>query len=91
MAELGSGQKHPRWAPYLLLVCLCVDHPPQAGDFGTINKKTGELIVEGNIYSHGDIAPIANLHPPIQEAEVDHYQIQSHEVRGVDVEAHAEM
>ena len=89
MAQLGSSQKHPRWASFLLLSCLCVYHP-KAGDFGTIYKKTGELIVEGNIYSHGDMAPIANLHPPIQEAEVDHYQIQSHEVRPVDVEAHTE-
>lgn len=78
-------------ASYLLLVCLRAKRPPQAGDFGTIKKKTGELIVEGNIYSHGDIATIAILHPPIQEAEVDHYQIQSHEVRGLDVETHTGM
>jgi len=93
-----SSAKWPNWDParsirvrhhiYSWSVCT-LTNPPQAGDFGTTNKKTGELMIEGNIYSHGDIAPIANLHPPIQEAEVDHYQIQSHEVRGLDVEAHA--
>ena len=59
------------------------------GDFGTINKKTGALTVEGNIYTHPDIAQIACQHRPIQTAEVDHYQINSFEVRQLDVNAGA--
>ena len=31
----------------------------QIGDFGTIDKKTGELIVEGNIFTHPQIKQIA--------------------------------
>jgi hypothetical protein len=64
---------------------------PQPGDFGTVNKKTGELIVEGNIYTHPDIAQIACQHRPIRAAEVDHYHINSFEVRqlGVNVDARA--
>jgi len=59
----------------------------QAGDFGTVNKKTGALIVEGNIYTHPDIAQIAHRFHPIQAAEVDVYQINSYEVQGLDVNA----
>ncbi len=61
----------------------------QPGDFGTVNKKTGELIVEGNIYTHPDIAQIARHHRPIRTAEVDHYQINSFEVRDLGVNANA--
>ena len=59
----------------------------QPGDFGTVNKKTGGLNVEGNIYSHPDIAPIAYKYLPIEGAVVDHYQINSFEVRVSDVNA----
>ena len=61
----------------------------QPGDFGTVNKKTGELIVEGNIYTHPDIAQIASQHRPIRAAEVDHYHINSFEVRQLGVNADA--
>jgi hypothetical protein len=70
----------------------CVYAPPfpspkQPGDFGIVNKKTGALVVEGNIYTHPDIAQIAQQYQPIQAAEVDHYQINSFDVRGLDVNA----
>ncbi|KAI0304507.1 hypothetical protein B0F90DRAFT_1625955 [Multifurca ochricompacta] len=61
--------------------------PIQAGDFGTVNKKTGELMIEGNIYKHNDIATIANQHPLYEAPEVDQYQIHSYEVRGLDARA----
>jgi hypothetical protein len=59
----------------------------QPGDFGTVNKKTGGLNVEGNIYSLPDIAPIAYKYLPVEGAVVDHYQINSFEVRVSDVNA----
>jgi hypothetical protein len=59
----------------------------QPGDFGTVNKKTGELNVEGNIYSHLDIAQIAHYYHPIPGAVVDHYQINSFEVKVSNVKA----
>ncbi len=39
------------------------------GDFGTINKKTGELrlIVEGNIYTHPDIAQMTCCTVPFRQ------------------------
>ncbi|KAN0139777.1 hypothetical protein V8E53_002439 [Lactarius tabidus] len=57
----------------------------QAGDFGTVNRKTGEFLVDGNIYTHPDIAPIAHQYPPVEAPETDQYQIHSYHVRGTDV------
>ncbi|KAI9442790.1 hypothetical protein BJY52DRAFT_1229136 [Lactarius psammicola] len=57
------------------------------GDFGTIIKSTGELVVEGNIYVHKDLAHIAKNYPPSEGHEIDRYHIHSYEVRGVDVGA----
>jgi len=57
------------------------------GDFGTIDKTTGEFAVEGNIYTHVDIARIADKHRPVQTPEIEYYQIPSYEVRGLDVKA----
>ena len=59
----------------------------QPGDFGTVIKSTGELVVEGNIYDHEDLAQIAQKHPPCEAHEIDRYHIHSYEVRGVDVAA----
>ena len=94
MAELGPAPKLPRKHHVVFLVYFAFtvssSPPPQKpGDFGVVNKKTGALIVEGNIYTHPDIAQIAHQYHPIQAAEVDHYQINSFEVRGLDVNAAA--
>ena len=61
----------------------------QAGDFGTIDKKTGELMVEGNIYSHDDTKQIASKYPAVPEAETNQFAIHSYEVRGMDLNASA--
>ena len=61
----------------------------QAGDFGTIKKETGELLVEGNIYTHIDIMMIASQHPVVSPPDVDQIEIHSHEVREVDTRASA--
>ncbi|KAH9056486.1 hypothetical protein EDB87DRAFT_1636328 [Lactarius vividus] len=57
------------------------------GDFGTVIKSTGELVVEGNIYTHAELAHIAKTYPPSEGHEIDRYHIHSYEVRGVDVSA----
>lgn len=44
-------------------------------------------MIEGNIYTHDDISQIADQHRLVHGAEVDHYLIQSHKVRGLGVEA----
>ncbi|KAH9042230.1 hypothetical protein EDB85DRAFT_1239832 [Lactarius pseudohatsudake] len=64
--------------------------PPKrirAGDFGTVNKKTGEFLVEGSIYTHQEIAPIARQYPPLEAPETDQYQIHSYHVQSTDVGA----
>ncbi|KAI9458822.1 hypothetical protein F5148DRAFT_315756 [Russula earlei] len=71
-----ASAKWPNWDPSRNL------HP---GDFGTVEKKTGDFIVEGNIYTHVDIAKIANQYPPIQAPDVDNFQIPSFEVRGSEI------
>lgn len=69
---------------YLLLTDL-IFVLQQPGDFGTVIKSTGELVVEGNIYVHEALAHIAKRHPPSEGSELDRYHIHSYEVRGVDV------
>jgi hypothetical protein len=70
---------------------LTVPRRKQPGDFGTVNKKTGELTVEGNIYVHIDTAQIAKQYPPVESPDVDFYQIPSYEVRPMDSKAGAGM
>jgi hypothetical protein len=47
----------------------------QAGDFGSFDKKTGEFFVEENIYTHKDLADLANRHTISVDDEVGHYEI----------------
>ncbi|KAH9969490.1 hypothetical protein BC827DRAFT_1262721 [Russula dissimulans] len=72
--------KWPNWDPPKTI---------RPGDFGEVDKKTGELRVDGNIYTHDGIAQIANQYLPIVEAEIDDYQIHSYQVRGLDINADA--
>jgi hypothetical protein len=44
-------------------------------------------MVEGNIYTHNDIAQIAGQHPAVQGNQIEHYQIQSHKVKEVHIDA----
>ncbi|KAH9013125.1 hypothetical protein EDB84DRAFT_1533549, partial [Lactarius hengduanensis] len=50
----------------------------QIGDFGTIDKKSGELKVEGNIFTHPEIWHIAQDYPSF---------IHSQQVRRLDIQA----
>ncbi|KAN0135062.1 hypothetical protein V8E53_006953, partial [Lactarius tabidus] len=56
------------------------------GDFGTIDKKTGELKTEGNIFTHPEIRQFTQAYPSFEAPEVDLYQIHSREVRRLDVQ-----
>jgi hypothetical protein len=75
------------------LVCFipftCSLPQKQPGDFGTVDKKSGRLNVEGNIYNHPDIEQIASNFYPIPEAVVNHYHIESFEVDVLNVNAAA--
>ncbi|KAH9035741.1 hypothetical protein EDB85DRAFT_840328 [Lactarius pseudohatsudake] len=59
----------------------------QIGDFGTVDKKTGEFKVEGNIFTHPEIEHIAQSYPPFEAPETDLYQIHSGQVRRLDIQA----
>ena len=61
----------------------------QAGDFGTMDKITGELFVEGNIYTHQDIANTAMKYPASGCTEDDLVEIHSNEVLPLDVKTEA--
>jgi hypothetical protein len=56
----------------------------QIGDFGTIDKATGELKVEGNIFTHPQIKHIAQAYPAYEARETDLYQINSLQVKRLD-------
>ncbi|KAN0132126.1 hypothetical protein V8E53_010045 [Lactarius tabidus] len=65
-------------------------NPPRRihiGDFGTIDKNTGEFLIEGNIFSHPEIKHIAQDYPALEVAETDLYQVHSYHVRKLDVQA----
>jgi len=57
----------------------------QAGDFGTIIEDTGELEVEGNIYTHTDTKQIASQYPAVDGDEVDHIEIVSERVQKINI------
>ena len=61
----------------------------QIGDFGTLDKKTGELNVEGNIFTHPEIKHIAQSYPAYEAPETDLYQIHSQQVRRVEIQSEA--
>jgi len=60
---------------------------PQIGDFGVIDKRTGELKIEGNIYTHPEIKDVAKEFPVFEAAETDLYQIHSQQVERLETKA----
>ncbi|KAH9977251.1 hypothetical protein BGW80DRAFT_842263 [Lactifluus volemus] len=66
-----ADYRWPNWDPSNIIL---------AGEFGTIDKKTGEWMTEGNIYTHPEIKPLADQYPLVEKAEPDEY-IHSYEVR----------
>ena len=62
-------------------------HLLQIGDFGVIDKKTGELKIEGNIFTHPETKHVAQDFPAYVAPETDLYQIHSEQVKRLDVKA----
>jgi len=96
MGQLAGAQKHSCESGSPLSIVSYTspfDQPPknQAGDFGTIDKITGELFVEGNIYTHEDIANIAMKFPVSDCADDDLVEIHSNEVLPLDVKTEVGM
>ena len=57
----------------------------QAGDFGTIKKQTGQLIVEGNIYEHEAIREVAATYQAVQTSAVEYVEAYSYGVHSLDL------
>ena len=53
----------------------------QPGDYGTINKRTGQFEHEGNIYRNSDFKTIASEYPPEISAQIDNIRIHSADAR----------
>ena len=90
-----SAARWPNWDPGTKLNVgivgsvpvfgLTVSPQEQAGDFGTVDKKTGKLKIEGNIYTHDAIKEIAKEYMAVQGAALDYFQIQSYQMDAIDM------
>lgn len=58
----------------------------QAGDFGEMEKQTGKLIVEGNIYEHKVIREVAVAYQAVRTTAIDYMEAYSYGVRSLEVE-----
>ena len=54
---------------------------PQAGDFGTIDRKSGEFNCEGNLYDNLETKDIAAQYPAEEMAGEESLIIRSHQAR----------
>lgn len=61
--------------------------PAQVGDFGTINRETGEFEKGGNIYEHPSTKDLAAAHQPEVSAKEESYVISSKGVKGGELDA----
>jgi hypothetical protein len=93
-----ADSRWPNWDPpkiilvmrfhFRLIVLSLHNHTHnQAGEFGTIDKKTGEWLTEGNIYTHPDIKSLADQYPLVEKDEPEECLMHSYEVRGKPVPA----
>jgi len=66
----ASSSKWANWDP---------PHQIKVGDYGTLDRETGNFLKEENIYEHSDptIANLAALHPPLMGAPEDRVYISS--------------
>jgi hypothetical protein len=61
------------WIPKVSQYLAC----PKVGDFGEIDKETGQFIREGNIYRDEPLASIAKDYPPVVYDPLPEYRIDS--------------
>ncbi|KAL5536603.1 hypothetical protein ACEPAF_426 [Sanghuangporus sanghuang] len=73
---LSAVSKWPNWDPSI---------PIEAGDYGRVDRKSGQFEREGNIYRDPDVAHIASQFPPSTGPRVDTHRIHSMDVRRVTV------
>ncbi|KAL5514046.1 hypothetical protein ACEPAG_2807 [Sanghuangporus baumii] len=73
---LNAVSKWANWDPSI---------PIEAGDYGRIDKRTGQFEREGNIYRDPEVAHIASVFPPLRGPQVNSLEIHSMDVSGVTV------
>ena len=70
MGELGSTEAdqgtHLKYLACVIYEANTID-VDQVGDYGRIDKSTGEFEKEGNIYDEARFADILASHPPVKE------------------------
>ncbi|OCB85154.1 hypothetical protein A7U60_g7780 [Sanghuangporus baumii] len=59
--------------------------PIEAGDYGTLDRETGQFERQGNIYKEVEIKSITSRFPPIIGPQIDMYQVASLTVKKLDV------
>ncbi|KAI0308605.1 hypothetical protein OF83DRAFT_1160537 [Amylostereum chailletii] len=60
-------------------------NPIVAGDFGVVERATGEFVRGGNIYTHPVVAALAALHPPTASAALDTHIVSTFHARKRDL------
>ncbi|KAL5501047.1 hypothetical protein ACEPAH_9434 [Sanghuangporus vaninii] len=73
---LNAVSKWANWDPSITI---------EAGDYGHIDKRTGQFEREGNIYRDPEVAHIALNFPPLKGPQVNTLEIRSMDVRGVTI------
>ncbi|OCB91508.1 hypothetical protein A7U60_g1243 [Sanghuangporus baumii] len=73
---LNAVSKWANWDPSITI---------EAGDYGQIDKRTGQFEREGNIYRDPEVAHIASKFPPLRGPQVNTLEIHSMDVRGITV------
>lgn len=70
----SATDKYANWDPSI---------PIEAGDYGKVNKYSGQFEKQGNIYRDEGIMHITSKYMPITGPEVDDYQIHSMNARTI--------
>ncbi|EJC99695.1 uncharacterized protein FOMMEDRAFT_142664 [Fomitiporia mediterranea MF3/22] len=73
-----SSNKWANWDP---------SNPVEAGDYGGVNKESGEFERQGNLYRDSTIAEITARYPPIYNSETTDYQYHSLNTRTTKLKA----
>ena len=59
----------------------------KAGDFGTLDRKSGQLVRDGNVYEEAETSAVAAQYPTETGPEESIVHIKSHRARMVDTSA----
>ena len=70
----------------LVSISLADERSPQAGDYGSLNRETGQFERQGNIYKEIEVVNITSKFPPVIGPVIDTYQVASLAVKKLDTD-----